>query len=147
MAGDDGVDEDDGTVAARFLEARGGVGEGAVRRVEEIAREDDGIVERNKEGLMVEVIAHGASTNFFTASARSISVAGGFSNFSDEAHAMPVPGPRRPWVPRTRDALVLTLITSLLTALQLPEAFRLMILGLILLILLSVYGRQAGLRQ
>jgi len=44
-------------------------------------------------------------------------------------------------------ALVLTLITSLLTALQLPEAFRLMILGLILLILLSVYGRQASLRQ
>ena len=44
-------------------------------------------------------------------------------------------------------ALVLTLITSLLTALQLPEAFRLMILGLILLALLSVYGRQASLRQ
>lgn len=44
-------------------------------------------------------------------------------------------------------ALVLTLITSLLTTLQLPEAFRLMILGLILLVLLSVYGRQEGLRQ
>ncbi|RME74473.1 MAG: ABC transporter permease [Chloroflexi bacterium] len=44
-------------------------------------------------------------------------------------------------------ALVLTLITSLLTALQLPEAFRLMILGVILLVLLSVYGRQRGLRQ
>jgi ribose transport system permease protein len=44
-------------------------------------------------------------------------------------------------------ALVLTLITSLLTALQLPEAFRLMVLGLILLVLLSVYGRQRGLRQ
>lgn len=44
-------------------------------------------------------------------------------------------------------ALVLTLITSLLTALQLPEAFRLMILGFILLALLSVYGRQASLRQ
>ncbi len=44
-------------------------------------------------------------------------------------------------------ALVLTLITSLLTALQLPEAFRLMVLGVILLILLSVYGRQRGLRQ
>ena len=44
-------------------------------------------------------------------------------------------------------ALVLTLITSLLTTLQLPEAFRLMILGLILLALLSVYGRQASLRQ
>jgi ribose transport system permease protein len=44
-------------------------------------------------------------------------------------------------------ALVLTLITSLLTALQLPEAFRLMVLGVILLVLLSVYGRQRGLRQ
>jgi len=44
-------------------------------------------------------------------------------------------------------ALVLTLITSLLTTLQLPEAFRLIILGLILLVLLSVYGRQEGLRQ
>jgi ribose transport system permease protein len=44
-------------------------------------------------------------------------------------------------------ALVLTLITSLLTALQLPEAFRLMVLGVILLILLSIYGRQRGLRQ
>lgn len=44
-------------------------------------------------------------------------------------------------------ALVLTLITSLLTALQLPEAFRLMVLGAILLVLLSVYGRQRGLRQ
>jgi ribose transport system permease protein len=44
-------------------------------------------------------------------------------------------------------ALVLTLITSLLTALQLPEAFRLMVLGAILLVLLSIYGRQLGLRQ
>ena len=44
-------------------------------------------------------------------------------------------------------ALVLTLITSLLTALQLPEAFRLMVLGVILLLLLSIYGRQRGLRQ
>jgi ribose transport system permease protein len=44
-------------------------------------------------------------------------------------------------------ALVLTLITSLLTALQLPEAYRLMVLGLILLVLLSIYGRQRGLRQ
>ena len=44
-------------------------------------------------------------------------------------------------------ALVLTLITSLLTALQLPEAFRLMVLGVILLVLLSIYGRQRGLRQ
>ena len=44
-------------------------------------------------------------------------------------------------------ALVLTLITSLLTALQLPESYRLMVLGVILLVLLSVYGRQRGLRQ
>ncbi|MFP3854379.1 MAG: ABC transporter permease [Anaerolineales bacterium] len=44
-------------------------------------------------------------------------------------------------------ALVLTLMTSLLTALQLQEAFRLMILGTTLLILISVYGRQRALRQ
>lgn len=44
-------------------------------------------------------------------------------------------------------ALVLTLITSLLTAMQLPEAFRQMTLGAILLVLISVYGRQRGLRQ
>ncbi len=44
-------------------------------------------------------------------------------------------------------ALVLTLITSLLTAMQLPEAFRQITLGVILLVLISVYGRQRGLRQ
>ena len=44
-------------------------------------------------------------------------------------------------------ALVLTLITSLLTAMQLPEAFKQITLGLILLVLISVYGRQRGLRQ
>ena len=44
-------------------------------------------------------------------------------------------------------ALVLTLITSLLTTMQLPEAARLIVLGVILLVLLSVYGRQIGLRQ
>ena len=44
-------------------------------------------------------------------------------------------------------ALVLTLITSLLTAMQLPEAFKQMTLGVILLVLISVYGRQRGLRQ
>lgn len=44
-------------------------------------------------------------------------------------------------------ALVLTLITSLLTAMQLPEAFRQMTLGVILLVLISIYGRQRGLRQ
>lgn len=44
-------------------------------------------------------------------------------------------------------ALVLTLITSLLTAMQLPEAFRQIILGTTLLILISVYGRQRALRE
>lgn len=44
-------------------------------------------------------------------------------------------------------ALVLTLITSLLTAMQLPEAFRQIILGATLLILISVYGRQRALRE
>lgn len=44
-------------------------------------------------------------------------------------------------------ALVLTLITSLLTAMQLPEAFKQITLGMILLVLISVYGRQRGLRQ
>jgi ribose transport system permease protein len=44
-------------------------------------------------------------------------------------------------------ALVLTLLSSLLTAVQLPEAIRLMVLGVILLALLSIYGRQVGLRQ
>lgn len=44
-------------------------------------------------------------------------------------------------------ALVLTLITSLLTAMQLPEAFKQIILGTTLLVLISVYGRQRGLRQ
>lgn len=44
-------------------------------------------------------------------------------------------------------ALVLTLITSLLTAVQLPEAARLIVLGVILLVLLSIYGRERGLRQ
>lgn len=44
-------------------------------------------------------------------------------------------------------ALVLTLITSLLTAMQLPEAFKQIILGTTLLMLISVYGRQRGLRQ
>lgn len=44
-------------------------------------------------------------------------------------------------------ALVLTLLTSLLTTLQLPESARLIIYGATLLLLLSVYGRQRGLRQ
>lgn len=44
-------------------------------------------------------------------------------------------------------ALVLTLITSLLTAMQLEDAFRQIILGVTLLVLISLYGRQRGLRQ
>lgn len=44
-------------------------------------------------------------------------------------------------------ALVLTLIESLLRAAQLQEAFQLMVLGAILLLLLSIYGRQRNLRQ
>ena len=44
-------------------------------------------------------------------------------------------------------ALVLTLLTSLLTASQLPEAVRQIVFGLILLVLLSVYGRQRSLRR
>lgn len=44
-------------------------------------------------------------------------------------------------------ALVLTLIGSLLTAVQLPEAARQIILGVTLLVLLSFYGRQRSLRQ
>jgi ribose transport system permease protein len=44
-------------------------------------------------------------------------------------------------------ALVLTLLTSLLTASQLPEATRQIVLGVTLLVLLSVYGRQRNLRQ
>lgn len=44
-------------------------------------------------------------------------------------------------------ALVLTLITSLLTAMQLPEAYRQIILGVTLLVLISVYGRQRALRE
>lgn len=44
-------------------------------------------------------------------------------------------------------ALVLTLITSLLTAAQLPQSIRQMVLGATLLVLISVYGRQEALRQ
>jgi ribose transport system permease protein len=44
-------------------------------------------------------------------------------------------------------ALVLTLLTSLITTMQLPEATRLIVLGVTLLLLMSVYGRQRGLRQ
>jgi ribose transport system permease protein len=44
-------------------------------------------------------------------------------------------------------ALVLTLLTSLLTALDLPESMRLIVYGVTLLLLLSLYGRQKALRQ
>ncbi len=44
-------------------------------------------------------------------------------------------------------ALVLTLLTSLLIALDLPESIRLIVYGATLLLLLSLYGRQKALRQ
>lgn len=44
-------------------------------------------------------------------------------------------------------ALVLTLITSLLTTMQMPESVRRMVLGVTLLIMISIYGRQRSLRQ
>jgi ribose transport system permease protein len=43
-------------------------------------------------------------------------------------------------------AIVLTLITSLLTTMQMPESVRRMVLGATLLILISIYGRQRSLR-
>jgi ribose transport system permease protein len=44
-------------------------------------------------------------------------------------------------------AIVLTLITSLLTTMQMDESVRRMVLGAILLLLISIYGRQRGFRQ
>jgi ribose transport system permease protein len=44
-------------------------------------------------------------------------------------------------------AIVLTLITSLLTTMQMPDSVRRMVLGGTLLILISIYGRQQALRQ
>ncbi|MCC7446097.1 MAG: ABC transporter permease [Anaerolineae bacterium] len=44
-------------------------------------------------------------------------------------------------------ALVLTLIDSLLIALRLQEAYKLIVLGMMLVILISIYGRQRGFRQ
>jgi ribose transport system permease protein len=44
-------------------------------------------------------------------------------------------------------ALVLTILSSLLTTMQLDEAYRQIILGVTLLILISLYGRQRSLRQ
>ena len=43
-------------------------------------------------------------------------------------------------------AIVIQLITSLLTTMQLPEAIQQIVYGLILVILLIVYGREKGLR-
>lgn len=43
-------------------------------------------------------------------------------------------------------ALVLTLIESLLRAAQLPEAYQQIVLGVILLVLISIYGRGRGFR-
>jgi ribose transport system permease protein len=44
-------------------------------------------------------------------------------------------------------ALVLILITSLLTTMQMKDAVRQMVLGATLLLLISIYGRQRGFRQ
>lgn len=44
-------------------------------------------------------------------------------------------------------ALVLTLITSLLTTMQMPESVRRIVLGTTLLVMVSIYGRQQRLRQ
>jgi len=44
-------------------------------------------------------------------------------------------------------AIVLTLITSLLTTMQMPESVRRMALGVTLLVMISIYGRQRALRQ
>jgi ribose transport system permease protein len=44
-------------------------------------------------------------------------------------------------------AIVLTLITSLLTTMQMPESVRRMVLGATLLVMISIYGRERGLRQ
>lgn len=44
-------------------------------------------------------------------------------------------------------AIVLTLLTSLLTTMQMPDSIRQMVLGGTLLLLISIYGRQRGLRQ
>ena len=43
--------------------------------------------------------------------------------------------------------LVLILITSLLTTMQMPESVRRMVLGATLLVMISIYGRQRGFRQ
>jgi len=49
--------------------------------------------------------------------------------------------------PSLAGAIVLTLITSLLTTMQMPDSVRRMVLGATLLLLISIYGRQRALRQ
>jgi ribose transport system permease protein len=44
-------------------------------------------------------------------------------------------------------SLVLTLLTSLLTTMQMPDSVRRMVLGGTLLVLISIYGRQRSFRQ
>lgn len=44
-------------------------------------------------------------------------------------------------------SIVLILITSLLTTMQMPDSVRRMVLGATLLVLISIYGRQRALRQ
>jgi ribose transport system permease protein len=44
-------------------------------------------------------------------------------------------------------AILLTLMTSLLTTMQMPDSVRRMVLGSTLLVLISIYGRQKALRQ
>ncbi|MEW5869887.1 MAG: ABC transporter permease [Chloroflexota bacterium] len=44
-------------------------------------------------------------------------------------------------------AILLTLITSLLTTMQMPDSVRRMVLGATLLVLISIYGRQRSFRQ
>ena len=44
-------------------------------------------------------------------------------------------------------AIVLTLITSFLTTMQMPESVRRMVLGATLLLPISIFGRQRGFRQ
>ncbi len=44
-------------------------------------------------------------------------------------------------------SIVLTLITSLLTTMQMPDSVRRMVLGATLLVMISIYGRQRGFRQ
>ena len=44
-------------------------------------------------------------------------------------------------------AIMLTLINSLLTTMQMPEAAKQVVLGATLLIMISIFGREKGLRQ